>query len=177
MHVAYAFIVVLGLLLPATEVHPESTRHAAVVAGWVENVTLLPWGETTKAKLDTGARTSSIHAENVARFKRDGTKWVRFELVLKTPPGKTRRIKAERPLVRRIAVKEHEHDNDSRLVVSLDFCLNGRPRNAEFSLADRSKFVYSVLLGRQFLAGTTLIDPAQTFLTKAGCDASAKGQP
>ena len=49
-----------------------------VIAGWLEYVVLEPWDIKLRAKLDTGAKTSSLHALNIERFIRDGQSWVRF---------------------------------------------------------------------------------------------------
>lgn len=46
--------------------------------GWVETATLEPWGAEVKVKLDTGALTSSMQAEEIQTFERDGADWVRF---------------------------------------------------------------------------------------------------
>ena len=50
------------------------------VAGWIENVSIFPGNFKIKAKLDTGARNSSLNARNMEEFYRDGDKWVRFKL-------------------------------------------------------------------------------------------------
>lgn len=163
---------VLGLtasLLLATPAWSDSSTPARFIAGWVEKVTLLPSGDLLKAKLDTGAKTSSINAHHIERFKKDGESWVRFELEYETVDGETRRQRMERPLVRRVRIKEHDGDHDSRVVVMLDFCINAQRHSAQFSLVDRSRFVYPMLLGRRFLKEVALIDPAATFEARAGC--------
>lgn len=50
------------------------------VFGWVEKATIEPWGVMVKAKLDSGALTSSMHAENIETFERDDEEWVRFDV-------------------------------------------------------------------------------------------------
>ena len=148
----------------------DSATPATAIAGWVEKITMLPAGVVTKAKLDTGAKTSSINARNIERFKREGETWVRFDLDLGQPELNEALIGIERPLSRRVLIKDHDDENDRRVVIELEFCMDGRKRKAEFSLADRSKFIYPVLLGRRFLSGVAVIDPAQTFLTQAHCE-------
>ena len=144
-----------------------------IVAGWVENIMLKNSGDVVKAKLDTGAKTSSINAVDIKHFRRDGQKWVRFSLVYPTAKGKTRRIELEKPLRRSVRVKEHESESMRRAVVDLQFCFAGQWRQAQFSLVDRSKFLYPVLLGRRFLQNHALIDPSASFLSKPNCSPGA----
>ncbi len=142
-----------------------------VIAGWVEKVRLAASGDTVKAKLDTGATTSSINAVDIAIFRRDNEDWVRFTLKYENARHEPRAQPLERPLIRKIQIKEHAGENDRRAVVMLGFCFAGRWHEDQFSLVDRSKFVYPVLLGRRFLADATLIDPAATFITEPNCPA------
>lgn len=159
-------------LLAAGPVHASSKTHGKVIAGWVEKVTLLPWDVMVKAKLDTGALTSSLHARDVERFTREDEKWVRFRLEIDPVAGEPATVTVERPLQRRVAIKGAEKEPDSRLVVELPICMNGRRHDVEFSLADRGVLLYPVLLGRRFLENVAIVDSAETFLTKATCDIS-----
>lgn len=144
------------------------------IAGWVEKVTMLEEGYLLKAKLDTGAKTSSIHAVNIEDFKRDGETWIRFDLLIRNHNENDAEYKTlERPRVRKVRVKEHEGSYDRRPVVELPICFDGRQYIAEFNLVDRSRFLYPVLLGRLFLKGIAVIDPEMTFLTQARCDEPA----
>lgn len=143
--------------------------HGKIIAGYVERITLLPWNEVVKAKLDTGAATSSIHARKIERFKKDGKSWVRFEAVLETADG-IKTYPVERPLARRVLIKSARDDNDPRLAVDLEFCFNGQRQHAQFTLADRDDLLYPVLLGRAFLRGIAVVDPETTFATKIACD-------
>lgn len=138
----------------------------AETLGWVENVYLQPWGIKLRAKLDTGARTSSVHAENLERFDRDGRPWVRFTL----PFGNGEPIVVERPVVRETRIKQVEGESQSRCVVELEICLDGTLYTTPVTLADRHNFVYPVLLGRHTLRGHVIVDPGKTFASSiAGC--------
>ncbi len=134
-----------------------------IIAGWLETVVLSPWQIKLKAKLDSGAKTSSIHADNIERFKRDGKAWVRFDL-----PGKDHRKSVsqtiEVPLLREVLIKRHRLPSVTRSVVELSFCINAHFYTTQFTLADRGNFNYPVLLGRRFLQNNILIDPAETFI-------------
>ena len=145
---------------------------AKVQAGWVESITVEKQVFTTKAKLDTGAKTSSMYAENIKQFKENGKRWVTFTLVLKDEHKKAHRIDMKRRRSRRVKVKEHDGEHDSRPVVELELCFDGRPYKTEFTLTDRREYIYGVLLGRSFLKGKAVIDSEQTFLTLSRCQYS-----
>ncbi len=148
----------------------SSTDPGKVIAGWVEKISLKDQTFIIKAKLDSGAKTSSIHAENVQIFQRDGKKWVRFNLVFKDVDGTLHTIVMERPRVRRVRIKDHDSEPDRRPTVTLEICFDGRYHETEFTLTDRGNFLYPTLLGRKFLVGVAVVDPEHTFLTKATCD-------
>jgi hypothetical protein len=147
----------------------DSENPGKVIAGWVEKISIGSPSTLMKAKLDTGAKTSSIHAENVNVFRKDGKRWVRFDLVLKDNQGARQIQTFERRRIRKVRIKNHDGEHDRRSIVSLEFCFDGRPHSSEFTLADRSQFIYPVLLGRQFLQDVAVIDPSETFLTQAAC--------
>jgi len=154
--------------------YASSKTPGKVIAGWVEKVTLLNSRNTLKAKLDTGAATSSIYALNVDQYKKDGKRWVKFDLVVGVDDDKKpKMVSMDSRRVRRVKIKEHDGEYDSRPVVELGICFNGLPYNAQFTLADRGNFVYPVLLGRRFLEGLAVIDPQQTFQIKADCEPNA----
>jgi hypothetical protein len=138
------------------------------VMGWLERIVLLPWGVRVKAKLDTGAKTSSLDAQQLAVYDNDGERWVRFVLPVAGKKKAEKRI-VQLPLVREVAIKRHGQPSAKRPVVSLSFCLAGRRQVAEFSLVDRGHYNYPVLLGRRFLKNVAIVDPAAKYLTDASC--------
>lgn len=150
----------------ATEINEK------IILGWVEHIQLLPSKMEAKAKLDTGAKTSSIHARNIEIFDKDGDEWVRFQFADETKySAKQYRessgehiVTIETPLTRRVLIKRHKHTSLERPVVELAFNLGGREYKAEFTLTDRRKFLYPVLLGRRFLSDVAIVDPSTTFL-------------
>ena len=170
------FVVAAAALSAAMAGLPGQARASSltpgkVVAGWVEKVTVhSDTAIETKAKLDSGAKTSSIHGEDIERFERDGDDWVRFTLVLKGTDNDIHRAKLEKPVERNILIKDHDDPSSRRPIVELPICFDGRLHDVQFSLADRGDFIYSVLLGRRFLKEVALIDPDATFLTKARCE-------
>jgi hypothetical protein len=157
------------LVLACVSAYSSSKTPGKVIAGYVEKIVVEHQGYTTKAKLDTGAKTSSIFAENIERFRVGKERWVRFTLVLEDSKNTKHKVTLERPRSRRVKIKNHDGAHDHRPVIKLNICFNGRIHNTEFTLANRSEYIYTTLLGRDFLNGVAIIDPEETFLTLASC--------
>ena len=135
--------------------------------GWLEWSWLEPGHVRLKTKLDTGARTSSLHAEDIETFERDGETWVRFRVPLSDRPEDTnleRDLVLERPVVREILVKDHHHAPAPRYVVEIDLCLGNETRPTQGGLADRSRFNYPLLLGRLGMRGHIMVDPDAKYI-------------
>ena len=133
--------------------------------GWVEWVLVSDARLRLKAKLDTGAKTSSINAANIEEFRRGGASWVRF--TIRDRAGKAATL--ERPIRRRVRIRRAGATKVTRFVVELDICLGRQSRKAEVNLTDRKGLLYPVLLGRSFLADAALVDSSRTFLVKSNC--------
>jgi len=162
-------ILLVSLVMFPSIALSDSANPGKVIAGWVENISIGAPPVLLKAKLDTGAKTSSIHAENIREFRKEGKRWVRFDLILGNAKGMYQAHTFERPRIRKVWIKNHDGNHDGRPIVSLDFCFDGRVHGSEFTLTNRSEFIYPVLLGRQFLRGVAVVDTSDTFLTQAKC--------
>jgi len=156
--------------LRADDSSPLPAKDEKRVMGWLEAVYLKPWGLRVTAKLDTGAKTSSVHANQVEHFTKEGKDWVRFSFIQDEEKKKTL---IERPLIRTAVIKERLAKSSTRDVVTLVVCKNGREYETEFTLNDRSNFNYPLLLGRSFLENVALVDASETFLFKADTDTCA----
>ncbi|MYL24048.1 ATP-dependent zinc protease [Vreelandella massiliensis] len=125
-------------------------------------------GTYLKARIDSGANTSSLSAQDVTRFERDGEDWVRFKLALNDDDVvvEDKRDKwIEAPIERRVRVIQATNgEGDSRPVISLLMTLGPIRENVEFTLNDRSHLSYPVLLGRRFLLDIAIIDVAETYV-------------
>lgn len=143
----------------ALPVSPEPVQ----IYGWREDVIIEGMQEKLLAKLDTGALTSSIHAEKQELFERDGKKWVRF-VIAETNGGKPLRVRMEAPLVRIARIKEPNAESVAREVVRLSFRIGDRKLRTEFTLNNRNNMVAPVLLGRSTLRDLGWVDPARTHL-------------
>lgn len=135
------------------------------IYGWREYVTVTDGKleERMKAKLDTGALTSSIHAEEKELFERDGKKWVRF--VVADPSDKdSKRLRIEAPLVRIARIKEPGGESESREVVRLGFVIGDRKLKADFTLNNRMNMLSPVLIGRRTIKELGWVDSSRAYL-------------
>ncbi|MCQ4257144.1 ATP-dependent zinc protease [Pseudomonas stutzeri] len=142
--------------------------------GWVEEGLIMPEETRVKFKLDTGALTSSMHAENIDRFKKDGDDWVRFTVELEDMDSdKQVETRLERKVVRKIKVRGAGGAED-RPVVLMKVCLGNRIHEEQFSLNDRDKMNYPVLIGRRMLEDVGPVDSSKTFTTEPNCKGKNK---
>jgi hypothetical protein len=139
------------------------TAESVQVYGWREHILIKGVNEKTQAKLDTGAFTSSIHAEEKELFERDGKKWVRF-IVTDPSLKKPVRTRIEAPLVRIALIKEPGGESTPREVVMLSFTIGNRRVRGEFTLNNRSNMLAPVLIGRNMIKDLGWVDPSRTFL-------------
>ncbi|WP_324730565.1 retropepsin-like aspartic peptidase RloA3 [Pseudomonas paeninsulae] len=143
------------------------------VLGWVEEGVILPENVAVKFKLDTGALTSSMHAEDVERFKKDGDDWVRFNIELEDiDTNKQVNSQLERKVERAIKVRG-AGGAERRPVVLMKVCLGDRVYEEQFSLNDRDRMNYPVLVGRRTLEKVGLVDSNKTFTVEPDCSKSA----
>lgn len=157
-------VVVLGLA-PS----PASAAKVKDVFGYVEWVEVGRHEISLKAKLDTGAATSSLDAQDIRRLVRRSTGERSVEFTVHDPEsGESLRLK--KPLVRLVRIKQHDGSHQVRPVVALDICLGDHFDRVEVSLIDRSEFLYPVLLGRSALEGRVVVDPELTFTQEPRCD-------
>ena len=137
------------------------------IYGWREYIVIKGVKAKLKAKLDTGARTSSIHAEEKELFERDGKKWVRF-VVMDPSLEKPERSRIEAPLIRIARVKEPGPDTESeaREVVRLSFQIGDRNMRGEFTLNNRENMLAPVLIGRTMIKNLGWVDPSRIYLAE-----------
>ncbi len=165
-----SFVALLvSLLLLAASPWPAVARGTY---GWVEFVELHLDGQPlkVKAKLDTGAKSSSLDATDITPFERDGEHWVRFR---PNRSGLEQAPLIEQPVARYVRIKRHQGPHDRRPVIRLPLCLGDELRTVEVNLTDRGRFIYPLLLGRKALAGLAVVDPGRTFVRSPRCDGAS----
>ena len=134
------------------------------MTGWREWVGLPDLGvEWIKAKIDTGARTSSLHAFDVREFDRDGQDWVRFK-VKPWQDSQEDAVVVERPVHDRRAVRSSSGHAQQRIVVKLQIRLVDREVISEVTLSNRDEMGFRMLIGREALRRGFTVDPARSFL-------------
>lgn len=116
-----------------------------------------------RAKIDTGASTSSLHTSDIQPFERDGQPWVRFTAYLGTQVQ--RRHRCEAPLVSLKTIKSSNGHSQSRYVISTRLTLGRHSWPIELTLACRKTMRYRMLLGCKALVdGRLLVDPARSYV-------------
>lgn len=115
-----------------------------------------------KARIDTGALSSSLNATELLPFERDGREWIRFRVPDEDHPDGGDLY--EVPLVKYVRIRQaSDADLERRPVVRLTVRLGDFVDAAEFNLTNREDMLYPILLGRNFLRDVALVDVAQKF--------------
>jgi hypothetical protein len=132
--------------------------------GWREWVHLPEFdGLYIKAKVDTGAKTSALHAFFVEPFERNGEAWVRFGLHPQQGCQSTEAVCEARALEQREVTDSGGH-KETRYVITTAFAVGGRIINTEATLTNRDSMRFRMLLGRNTLKGHFTVDPQRSFL-------------
>lgn len=138
--------------------------HSNTIVGWREWISLpglgVPW---LKAKIDTGARTSAIHAFDIEEFTRDGADWVRFA-VHPWQRSSVDTTLAEVPVHDRRRVRSSSGHATERIVIRTAIELVGTRIHGEVTLARRDQLGFRMLIGREALRPRLLVDPGRSYL-------------
>ncbi len=126
--------------------------------GWREWVGLPDLGvNRIRAKVDTGARSSSLHAYQVEILESDGSPVVRFRPTRDAAPVET-------PLLRHKTVRNPGGRSETRPVIGTRLRWNGRLWRIEINLTNRDEMGFPMLLGRQAIKRRLLVDPGRSYL-------------
>jgi len=131
------------------------------IIGAIEWLYMDPPGRHFRARVDSGAETSSLSASDVVEFERDGDDWVRFTF---THDSSDESVDFELPIKRTVLIRQPAvEEAERRFVVELDIRLGEQLQTTEFTLTDRSNMTYPVLLGRAFLMDLYVVDVSQSY--------------
>jgi hypothetical protein len=134
-----------------------------ITLGWRERLALPQLGiDLLKAKLDTGARSSSLHVDMLEAFDRDGATWLRFAMTV-GPRHHPRTVACEAPALDRRVVLDTGGHGSERWFVRTDVLIAGARFPIEVSLTDRRHMLFPMLLGRRALHGRFAVDPALSY--------------
>ena len=133
------------------------------VIGWREWVGLPDFGiKTIKVKVDTGARSSSLHAFNLRKFERDGVKWVRFQVhPVQRKSHKT--VELEAVVLEYRSVRSSSGRAAIRPVIITNVELLGITWPVELTLASRDEMGFRMLLGREAFRRRFLVDAGKSY--------------
>lgn len=149
-----------------TDGQPEgrSIRAQRRVVGWREWVRLPDLGDfAVKAKIDTGARSSSLHAFGVETFRRRGVLWVRFQIHPRQR-SVAMTICTEARVLEHRTVRSSSGHMTQRPVIVTDVELFGQRWPIELTLANRDEMGFRMLLGREALRRRLIVDPGRSYL-------------
>ncbi|TDS50948.1 30S ribosomal protein S6--L-glutamate ligase [Myroides indicus] len=116
-----------------------------------------------KARIDSGAKTSALHAINIVPFDREDEKWVKFDVNPLQNNGKTI-IHCEAKVIDKRIVKSSSGTRESRFVIKTNINFGNSTWDIELTLTNRDSMGYRMLLGREAMSGRILVDPEQHFL-------------
>jgi hypothetical protein len=141
-------------------------RGPALTIGWREWIGLPELGiEAIRAKVDTGARSSSLHAREIQLFDKDGERWVRFEVLL--DHGRERgTILTSAPVVDIRSIRNSFGHSEERVIIRTQLRIELGLWPIEVSLADRQNMNFPALLGRTAIRKHAVVDPGRSYLCK-----------
>ncbi len=128
------------------------------VVGAVEWASIEPGPMRMEARIDTGAESTSIHAENIQLLERDGKRYVRFDLL---DPATGKPVQVEHRFRRRVLIKQAGGEVERRYVVRMWVTLGATRARVDVNLTDRDNFEYPLLIGRNFLTDNMIVDVSQ----------------
>ncbi|MEW7978347.1 MAG: ATP-dependent zinc protease [gamma proteobacterium symbiont of Phacoides pectinatus] len=131
--------------------------------GWREWIHLEPLGlPPIKAKVDTGAKTSALHAFKVRKFTRGGVPWVRFH-VHPDQRDADREVVCEAPVHDRRRVTDSGGHTQERYVIKVEARIGDQTLMIEMTLTNRDTMAFRVLLGRSAMKDVFTVDPRLSF--------------
>ena len=157
---------------------PNPTRRAPLPqVGWREWVGLPSLGiSRIKAKVDTGARSSSLHATDLEEFEKGGKPWIRFT-VLPVQKSDQGMVRVQAPVADRRAVRPSTGRPEVRPVVQVEVQVGDLRFPCEVTLARRDQMGFRMLLGRTALRRRFLVDPGRSYLQPPSSPKDTLGDP
>jgi hypothetical protein len=144
-----------------------------VAIGWREWIALPSLGiDAIKVKIDTGARSSSLHAFDIETFDRDGAAWVRF-VVHPLQRNVATTVQAEAPVLDFRHIRSSSGHITHRPVIRAEIRLDDRQWPIDLTLAPRDEMGFRMLLGREAVRGKFVVDPGRSYVVSQPPDSEA----
>jgi hypothetical protein len=125
------------------------------IVGAVEWATIEPGDIRMPARIDTGSATSYVHAKDIELVEKDGKRWVHFSLV---DPATEKKVKVEQRLHRKVVIKQSDGEDEHRYVVRMWITIGDSRSLVDVTLTDRENVEYPLLIGRNLLVDTLIVD-------------------
>ena len=133
-----------------------------ITLGWRERLALPQLGiDVLKVKLDTGARSSSLHVDTLEEFHRGDALWLRFSLHVDR--RQQREVCCEAPALDRRVVTDTGGRRTERWFIRTELSLAGQRFSVDVNLTDRRHMLFPMLLGRTAISGRFTVDPASSY--------------
>lgn len=114
-------------------------------------------------RIDTGAKTSSLHVDNIKKYMKNGKAKVQFD-IHPDIHNVSNVVTCHASIADIRNIKSSNGNSEQRYVIKTNILLGGKKWEIEITLTDRSDMSYLMLLGREGLVDRFLVDPAETFL-------------
>jgi len=115
-----------------------------------------------KAKIDTGARTSALHAFRIRPFEKDGVPYVEF-FVHPVQHRRLPEIRCAAPILEQRQVKSSNGQSETRYVVHTTATIGNEQLEIELTLTNRDELGFRMLIGREAVRGKFLVDPGKSY--------------
>lgn len=151
---------------PSEIMKKNTNKKEKRIVGRVEHVDFPDWDIfDIAAKIDTGAYTSSLHCHHIQRFKKEGSSFVRFNLLDPGHPGYNEKL-FELPVHDLRTVRSSNGLSQRRVIVQTGMMMFGERLEVELSLTNRAEMKYPVLLGRKLLMKRFVVDVSRINLSR-----------